>query len=628
MGNLWIVAISIALGMVILAPGRAGAQCVPSRGCTAVAFFNFTQNEQLNTVFTTFSVNFAQLQQYNDLRSQDFVQAGQFVKIPFQCGCINGRLAHTFVFNNVSQSDSFASINTRYYHELSNVASMSVDPSLNGQLFPGQPVNVLVNCSCGDPRFPVFGLFMTYPGQRGDLVRDVATRFNTTVQNLTNYNPSLGNINSLSPDDRLFIPATLANGTYPPFSAGSDGSGSSNTGLIAGVAVGVGVVVLAAAVSLVWFFMRRSKKKKVAKYPMDMEVTSADTKHGLLHSPSVGSVPAGLSGFAVDKSVEFTYDELSAATDNFSISKKIGEGGYGAVYYGEIRDQKLAIKKMNMQATREFMSELKVLTHVHHTNLVQLIGYCTVDSLFLVYEYVDNGTLSHHLRGSAPSRLTWNQRIQIALDAARGLEYIHEHTKPTYIHRDVKSPNILIDKRLRAKVADFGLTKLTESGAGSVSLTQPTRLVGTFGYMPPEYARFGDVSPKIDVYSFGVVLYEIISAKDAIVRTVEGDDSNPDPTQRVAKGLVMMFDTALKSPDATENLKKLVDPALGTDYPFDSIWKLAKLAEACTQETPENRPNMRAVVVALMTLCSTTQELDFSTSSQSNAQLRGLVSGR
>ncbi|PKI54364.1 hypothetical protein CRG98_025250 [Punica granatum] len=137
---------------------------------------------------------------------------------------------------------------------------------------------------------------------------------------------------------------------------------------------------------------------------------------------------------------------------------------------------------MDMQASREFLAELKVLTHVHHLNLVRLIGYCVEGSLFLVYEFIENGNLSEHLRGSNREPLPWSIRVQIALDSARGLEYIHEHTVPVYIHRDIKSANILIDRNFHGKVADFGLTKLTEVGSTSL----PTRLVGTFGYMPPE----------------------------------------------------------------------------------------------------------------------------------------------
>jgi len=166
------------------------------------------------------------------------------------------------------------------------------------------------------------------------------------------------------------------------------------------------------------------------------------------------------------------------------MERKIGQGGFGSVYYAELRGERAAIKKMDAKATEEFLAELKVLTHVHHLNLVRLIGYCVESCLFLVYEFIDNGNLSQHLRVTGYEPLSWTSRVRIALDSARGLEYIHEHTVPVYVHRDIKSANILIDKDFRAKVADFGLTKLVEIGTTSQSL--PTRVVGTFGYMPPE----------------------------------------------------------------------------------------------------------------------------------------------
>ncbi|KAE9606232.1 putative LysM domain receptor-like kinase 3 RLK-Pelle-LysM family [Lupinus albus] len=192
--------------------------------------------------------------------------------------------------------------------------------------------------------------------------------------------------------------------------------------------------------------------------------------------------------------------------------------------------------------------------------------------------------------------LPWSTRLQIALDSARGLEYIHEHTVPLYIHRDVKSANILIDKNLRGKVADFGLTKLIEVGTSSFH----TRLVGTFGYMPPEYAQYGDISSKIDVYAFGVVLYELISAKSAILKTGE--------TVSESKGLVTLFEGALNQINPLEALRKLVDPRLGDNYPIESVLKIGQLGRACTRDNPLLRPNMKSIVVALMTLSSSSQD--------------------
>ncbi|GKB76201.1 chitin elicitor receptor kinase [Tanacetum coccineum] len=246
---------------------------------------------------------------------------------------------------------------------------------------------------------------------------------------------------------------------------------------------------------------------------------------------------------------------------------------------------------------------------------VRLIGYCVEGSLFLVYEFIENGNLSQHLHGSAKDPLPWSTRVQIALDSARGLEYIHEHTVPVYIHRDIKSANILIDKNFHGKVADFGLTKLTEVGSTSL----PTRLVGTFGYMPPEYAQYGDVSPKVDVYAFGVVLYELISAKEAIVK------ANGSVTE--SKGLVALFDEVLSQPDPKDDLIKIIDPRMGDNYPLDSVRKMAQLAKACTHENPQLRPSMRSIVVALMTLSSSTEDWDVG-SFYDNQTLVSLMSGR
>ncbi|EFJ05659.1 hypothetical protein SELMODRAFT_21370, partial [Selaginella moellendorffii] len=427
-------------------------------------------------------------------------------------------------------------------------------------IFAGLNVKVPVNCSCGNPDVDrSYGLFATYVVQPGDTLSTISARFKVPDQQLLQrFNPHI-DFQRLIAQSIVFVPAKDEKNDRLPSPVASS---------------------------------TVSALRKASGTP---------TPSGVLRSniSSTTSVRSAISDIALEKSIEFSLHELVAATNNFNETNKIGQGGYGSVYYGYFRDQKLAVKRMNMQATKEFLSELKILSRVHHSNLVQLIGYCTVESLFLVYEFVDNGTLAQHLHSATRPPLSWSSRIQIAMDAARGLEYIHEHTKPTYIHRDIKSTNILIDKNLHAKVADFGLSKLTETGMTSISLTQPTRLVGTFGYMSPEYARYGDVSPFLDVYSFGVVLFEIISAQEAIVRTQSGILSNKDEQ----KGLATLFEDVLQDDtNGKERLRDLMDPRLGDNYPLEAAWSLAKLAGACTKENPELRPNMRTVVVALMTL--------------------------
>ncbi|KAJ6845288.1 lysM domain receptor-like kinase 3 [Iris pallida] len=304
------------------------------------------------------------------------------------------------------------------------------------------------------------------------------------------------------------------------------------------------------------------------------------------------------SGNIVKELVEFSYKELFTAANGFSIANKICECNLGAVYYAELRGEKAAIKKMEMRASREFIAELKFLMHVHHLNMVRLVGYCTEGSLFLVYEYIENGNLHQHLHESGRDALPWSVRVQIALDSARCLEYIHEYTIPVYVHRYINPTNILIDKNFHAKVAGFGLVKgLTEVGNESL----PNWLVGTYGYIPPEYVIFGDISTKVDVYAFGVVLYELISAKAAVVK---------EAFLTKSMELVALFEDALGQPDPEEHLQKLVDPRLGRNFPIDSVHKMALLAKACMQANPQLRPSMRSIVVALMKLSATSGDLD------------------
>ncbi|XP_038693220.1 lysM domain receptor-like kinase 3 [Tripterygium wilfordii] len=555
---------------------------------------------------------------YNpQISNKDSVQSGIRIKVPFPCDCINGNfLGHVFEYTTIT-GDTYTEIANPYYANLTTVSWLRPFNSYSENLIPvNVPINVTVNCSCGNSAISKdYGLFVTYPLRPEDTLESVAAAANVSTDLVQRYNEG---INFSQGSGLVYIPGTDQHNSYRPLkSTGVAG------GVIAGISVAAVAGVLLVGLCGYFGFYRKKKVKEAALLSSRSQDLSGhggtapgsdSNKHVSSTGPVGGSTP-GIAGITVDKSVEFSYEELATATDNFSLAKKIGEGGFGSVYYAELRGEKAAIKKMDMQASREFLAELKVLTHVHHLNLVRLIGYCVEGSLFLVYEFIENGNLSEHLRGSDRNPLPWPTRVQIALDSARGLEYIHEHTVPVYIHRDIKSANILIDQNFHGKVADFGLTKLTEVGSASL----PTRLVGTFGYMPPEYAQYGDVSPKVDVYAFGVVLYELLSAKEAVVKA--------NGSLAESKGLVALFEEALNQPDPKEDLCKLVDPRLGDGYPVDSVVKMAQLAKACTQENPQLRPSMRSIVVALMTLSSSTEDWDVGSFYENHA-LVNLMSGR
>ncbi|KAK8468891.1 hypothetical protein PHAVU_006G146400 [Phaseolus vulgaris] len=603
----------------LLISTRVKGKC--DSGCDlALASYYISEGTNLTSISTLFGKPTSEILKYNpSVKDPNVIKSRTRINVPFSCECLNSVfLGHTFSYR-IQHGNTYKVVADSVFSNLTTEDWVSRVNSYQSNNIPDNVnINVTINCSCGNRHVSKhYGLFLTFPLRLGDDLKGVAAESGVPAELLVRYNPTS---DFSSGNGLVFVPAKDENGNFPPMLLRSGIS----SGAIAGIAVGGAAGVLILALVLYVGLHRRRKVAEVSllAVPGASEDQCSPLYHGVglgssLDKASESSVVASprLTGITVDKSVEFSYGELDKATDGFSVANIIGQGGFGSVYYAELRSEKAAIKKMDMQASNEFLAELKVLTHVHHLNLVRLIGYCVEGSLFLVYEYIENGNLSQHLRGSGRDPLTWGARVQIGLDAARGLEYIHEHTVPVYIHRDIKSANILIDKNFRAKVADFGLTKLTEYGSSSLH----TRLVGTFGYMPPEYAQYGDVSSKVDVYAFGVVLYELISGKEAIVKTNDPESES--------KGLVALFEEVLGLSDPKENLRQLVDPRLGDNYPLDSVFKVSQLAKACTHENPQLRPSMRSIVVALMTLSSATEDWDVG-SFYENQALVHLMSGR
>ncbi|KAK1313815.1 LysM domain receptor-like kinase 3 [Acorus calamus] len=341
------------------------------------------------------------------------------------------------------------------------------------------------------------------------------------------------------------------------------------------------------------------------------------------------SIPTGVpaDAFDMEKPIVFSYEEILSSTEGFSDSNLLGHGTYGSVYFAVLRDQEVAIKRMTATKTKEFMAEIKVLCKVHHASLVELIGYAaSEDELFLIYEYAQKGSLKSHLHESqnkGHTSLSWIARVQIALDTARGLEYIHEHTKPHYVHRDIKTSNILLDSAYRAKISDFGLAKLVvATGEGEATAT---RVVGTFGYLAPEYLRDGLATTKSDVYAFGVVLFELITAREAITRTEAMAVTN---TERRSLASIMLA-TLKNCPSSMsmESLKDCIDPNLMDLYPHDCVYKMAMLAKQCVDEDPVLRPDIKHAVITLSQILLSSVEWEATLAGNSQV-FSGLVQGR
>ncbi|TKY52344.1 receptor protein kinase [Spatholobus suberectus] len=281
----------------------------------------------------------------------------------------------------------------------------------------------------------------------------------------------------------------------------------------------------------------------------------------------------------------FTLRDLEHATNRFSKENVIGEGGYGVVYRGQlVNGTPVAVKKIlnNIgQAEKEFRVEVEAIGHVRHKNLVRLLGYCIEGThRMLVYEYVNNGNLEQWLHGAMRHHgyLTWEARIKILLGTAKALAYLHEAIEPKVVHRDIKSSNILVDDDFNAKVSDFGLAKLLGSGKSHVA----TRVMGTFGYVAPEYANTGLLNEKSDVYSFGVVLLEAITGRDPV------DYGRPAQEVNMVDWLKMMV--------GNRRSEEVVDPNIEVKPSTRALKRALLTALRCVDPDSDKRPKMGQVV--------------------------------
>ncbi|CAN0890755.1 Receptor protein kinase TMK1 [Linum grandiflorum] len=419
-------------------------------------------------------------------------------------------------------------------------------------------------------------------------------------------------------DSSSFSPAGSSPSTGQAVSGGGDGGSTSDgkkksssmVGVIVFSVIGGVLILFLIAVLVFCVYQRKQKRFTRVQSPNVMVV---HPRHSGSDNESVKITVAGSSvsdthtiGTTSDQHGEIQMIEagnmvisiqvLKNVTDNFSEKNILGSGGFGVVYKGELHDgTKIAVKRMESgvisgKGIGEFKSEIAVLTKVRHRHLVALLGYCIDgNEKLLVYEYMPQGTLSSHLFNWAEEGLRpleWTRRLTIALDVARGVEYLHGLAHQSFIHRDLKPSNILLGDDMRAKVSDFGLVRLAPEGKGSIE----TRIAGTFGYLAPEYAVTGRVTTKVDVFSFGVILMELITGRKAL------DESQPEESMH----LVTWFKRMSLNKDT---FRKAIDPTLDlTEETLASISTVAELAGHCCAREPYQRPDMGHAVNVLSSL--------------------------
>ncbi|XP_078441871.1 putative LRR receptor-like serine/threonine-protein kinase At1g05700 isoform X2 [Wolffia australiana] len=419
-------------------------------------------------------------------------------------------------------------------------------------------------------------------GLEGEIPSSIGNLTALTSLDLSNNNLSgsipeiLGSISSLK---NLYLSGNEAIGNIPQslcdkVSTGtlsiSGGKGEcriskkSNKTIIIAITVSISVIFLI-ILAVLWICFRKSRS-----------ISSKDEKK------SAGGEIEGVMGSKKDG--QFTFAEIIRITSNFK--QEIGKGGFGAVYFGNLDDgTKVAVKVISSsssQGSREFEAEVMLLTRVHHRNLVRLLGYCDEkQNLSLVYEYMDNGNLRDHLSGalSNGSLLNWKQRVSVALQAAQGLDYLHNGCRPPIIHRDIKSSNILLNSQFVAKISDFGLSR--DFAVDATHIT--TAVAGTPGYLDPEYFQNGGLNEKSDVYSFGIVLLEILTGQ------------SPYQKSEQRTHIVSWVRSRLETGD----IDGIIDSQLQGDFAVNAAWNLVEVALSCTSTTSQERIAMSDVVTQL-----------------------------
>ncbi|XP_045800997.1 probable leucine-rich repeat receptor-like serine/threonine-protein kinase At3g14840 isoform X6 [Trifolium pratense] len=349
----------------------------------------------------------------------------------------------------------------------------------------------------------------------------------------------------------------------PLISAISVKSDSAHRSMSAGTVVGI--VVAAAIIIILLFVILWWKGYFGKKNSLARELKSLDLQTGV-----------------------FTLRQIKAATNNFDISNKIGEGGFGPVYKGCLPNGTLiAVKQLSSkskQGNREFLTEISMISALQHPYLVKLYGCCVEgDQLLLIYEYLENNSLARALFGPEEHqiKLDWSRRKKICVGIAKGLAFLHEESRLKVVHRDIKATNVLLDTKLDPKISDFGLAKLDEEDNTHIS----TRIAGTYGYMAPEYAMHGYLTDKADVYSFGVVALEIVSGKS-------------NTLYRSKEEAFYLLDWAHLLKERGD-IMELVDRRLGSDFRKKEVTVMINVALLCTNATSNLRPSMSSVVSML-----------------------------
>ncbi|XP_073127810.1 lysM domain receptor-like kinase 4 [Henckelia pumila] len=580
------------------------------RSCQSYLTFRATPPyDSVSAISTLLGANSSQLSQLNSVpESSTIFESDQLVLVPVTCSC-SGQYYQANVSYIIKNTDTPLVIANNTFQGLSTCQAIDFEiGNRPTDLQDGASLNVPLRCACPTKSQVHHGVkyLLSYLITWNDYVDAISLTFGVDAESTLAANELSDEDNEIYPFTTLLVPlqdppsgssvttasppATSVIILAPPPTV--SGSGGKSKTWVYYLVSALGGFALAAVIGVLVFFACIRKRKNRTEPVMSLErVESVKRLRKRKGDINPEELLEGLSMVAQSLNV-YSFQELKVATEDFGPSSWIK----GSVYRGTIDGDFAAIKKVN----GELSKEIKIPNKFNHFNLIRLFGVCFNDGdWYLIYEYASNGPLNDwiHHHNDERETMSWKQRLQIVLDIATGLNYLHCYASPPHVHKNLNSDNILINHDFRAKIANLRLARSAEGQGGEFILT--SHIVGTKGYMAPEYLEHGLISPKLDVYAFGVLMLEILTGTEVSLLYEENLQ------------LSDVLNPVLHHENGLENIDALMDPLLQGNYPPEPAFFIFRLIDRCLSKDPSDRPSTDEIFQFLSRISDSTPSYEW-----------------
>lgn len=589
------------------------------------------------TIAYLLSADASQIAAINNISDVGSVPDDTLLVVPVNCSCSGGNYyQHNASYVLKQTGETYFSVANNTYQALATCQSMIAQNRFNErQLFVNDRLTVPLRCACPTPKQTAAGFryLLTYLIRQGNDIPTIADTFDgagaedqsireanelSDNQNIFFFTPILVPL-KIEPTKENLNTAILKPPSPPPPASSttpsSENDGNSRKWVFVGVGSGAAVILLLAFGFLFWFFSRRSKRHEHSPVPPPKVADeSGEAKGTWSWSVSSEGIRSAMETLKI-----YRFEELEKATNSFAEANRISKS---SVYRGSFEGDDAAVKIMKGNVS----PEIDLFRQINHLHIIRLSGFCLHEGVtYLVYEYAINGPLCNWLQRKGNSideiynssrdksylKLDWKHRVQIAYDVADALNYLHNFTNPPYLHKNLNSSNILLDGNMRAKIINFGLAKKLDDTDDQPITTR--HVVGTYGYMAPEYLENGLVTLKLDVFAFGVVILELLSARDPITHAIgeKGDQ-------------ILLYESireVLSGDNVRKKLREFIDPHLGEQYPLELAYSMAELAKNCVADDLNDRPTVPQVLIILSKILSSSLDWDPSYELQNSTSL-------